>query len=225
MLKNKEKDLLTSLIIGDGSISKDKKYNSYCLLVGHCEKQKDYCEWKMNLLNNSHIFSNDLKMHTRLTGKDKRYIQYFFNKRDFLLKYMYDRCIIDNKKNITNMLHLINSNRSVAIWFMDDGSVEKGRSKQKDGTFKMTKPSLKLCTHSFTYEEHIIMQKWFKCKFNIDCKIKTEVKRNRKNTPIYYYLKFNVENTYKIYSLFLKEYCICCDSMKDKFKYLIDYYS
>lgn len=35
--------------------------NSYELYIGHGEKQKDYLEWKLNILNNSNIFKNKIK--------------------------------------------------------------------------------------------------------------------------------------------------------------------
>ena len=45
MFTKKENDLLYSIVLGDGCIS--KLNNVYSIYVGHGEKQKDYCEWKM----------------------------------------------------------------------------------------------------------------------------------------------------------------------------------
>ena len=225
MLKNSEKDLLVSLIIGDGCIKKDKNFNSYYIYIGHGENQKDYCEWKLDLLNNSHIFDNEIKIKSKLCGKDKKYLQYYFKKTNFCLKYIYDLIIFDKKKNIKNVLKMLKSNRSIAIWFMDDGGVEPSRSKRVDGSIYYGRPSIKLCTHCFSEKENYEILKWFKIKYNIECQVKSETKRNREGQPKYYYLKFNADNTEKLYKNILKDYINCCDSMKHKFRYILNYYN
>ena len=166
------------MIIGDGNISKigEKRYR---LFVGHGEKQKDYCEWKMNLLNNACLFDNKLKMHTKLAGKDKNYIQYFFSKYNIVMKYFYDLFIEQKAKTIKNVLKYMKSPMSAEIWFMDDGSVEPSRKKQKDGTIKYYRPNMKLCTHSFSYEDNVRIQRWFKDKYDIECNIRQEKKKKR----------------------------------------------
>ena len=224
MLKNKEKELIISMIIGDGNISKigEKRYR---LFVGHGEKQKDYCEWKMNLLNNACLFDNKLKMHTKLAGKDKNYIQYFFSKENIVMKYFYDLFIEQKAKTIKNVLKYMKSPMSAAIWFMDDGSVEPSRKKQKDGTIKYYRPNMKLCTHSFSYEDNVRIQRWFKDKYDIECNIRQEKKKKDNNVVVYYFLRFNANNNQKLYYKILKDYIVCCESMKYKFRLLIQYYN
>ena len=63
MFNKYENDLLYSLALGDGCISKVKNYDSYVIYIGHGAKQKDYCEWKMKLFNNLKIFSNTVSLH------------------------------------------------------------------------------------------------------------------------------------------------------------------
>jgi hypothetical protein len=223
MLKNKEKELIISMIIGDGNVSKigEKRYR---LFIGHGENQKDYCEWKMNLLNNSGIFDNHILLHTKLAGKDKSYLQYFFSKENIMIKYFYDLFIIERKKTIKNVLKYMKTPISTAIWFMDDGGVEPSRKKQTDGSVKYYRPNLKLCTHSFSYDDNVLIQKWFKNKYNIECSIREEKKKRNDNVYIYYFLRFNADNTEKLYKEVLKDYVCCCKSMKNKFKYLIRAY-
>ena len=221
MLKNSEKDLLASLIIGDGSVYKDK--NCYCMFVGHSISQKDYCQWKLDILNNSHIFDKKIDMHTKKNGKNGKYILYYFRKTNIVFKYMYDNLIIDGRKQVDMFLKFMKTNQATAIWFMDDGSVEYSKKKQKDGSYHWCRPNLKLCTNCFTYEENKKIQKWFKDKYNVECKIKME--KGRK-TALYtsedtYFLRFGADATEKLYKDVLREYVNCCDSMKYKFRYLI----
>ncbi len=223
MLKNKEKELIISIIIGDGNVSKigDKRYR---LFVGHGENQKDYCEWKMNLLNNSNIFDNHILLHTKIAGKDKAYLQYFFSKENIVIKYFYDLFIVEHKKTIKNVLKYMKTPISTAIWFMDDGGVEPSRKKQANGTIKYYRPNLKLCTHSFSYEDNVLIQKWFKAKYNIECSIREEKKKRNNVVYVYYFLRFNADNTEKLYKEVLHDYVCCCESMKNKFKHLIQAY-
>ena len=64
---------------------------------------------------------------------------------------------------------------------MDDGclSIHKGNRYGK------------LCTHCFNYEENILIQKYFKRKWNIDVDIKIE--KNK-----YYFIRFNVKALKKL---------------------------
>lgn len=221
MLTIKQKDLLASVIIGDGCICKDKSCNSYYLQIGHGESQKDYCAWKMELLNNSGIFKKRKNLHSRkIYYNDKIFIQYCVKFCDYCLKFCYDGFIINGKKSLKTILRFLKTDIGVSIWFMDDGSVEEGRWKDKNGVKHITRPSLKLCTHGFTLEENIYAQQWFKNKYGIICSIKKETKKGKE----YYYLKFNVDSTQQVYEKILKQYVECCESMKYKFRHLINYY-
>ena len=220
IMKLKELDLLIGIIIGDGYIGKIPW--TYQMIVGHGASQKDYCEWKMNLINEMGIFDTTLHMYTKdIMGK---YIQYGFQKSSKKLEQLYLLFIEDGHKVIKNVLKYLKSNRSVAIWFMDDGSMEPSKRKQNDGTVKYYRPNMKLCTHSFSYEENVLIQKFFKNKYQIDCSIRKEIKRNRPGCPEYYFLRFNADNTEKVYRKILKEYIHCCKSMEYKFRHLLNYY-
>lgn len=219
MLNNTQKDLLVSLVIGDGGIYKQGHFDSYKITVGHGEAQKDYCKWKMALLNESGIFDSEITLHTRNVRhpNGKEYIQYRFVKCGFCLKYIFELFIVDGKKSVQNILPLLKTKQAVAIWFMDDGGVEQGRWKDKDGNLHLTRPNLKLCTNSFPYDEQLLIQKWFKQRWNINCTIREERKTNTT-----YFLRFPADDAEKLYKEILKPYVRCCDSMKHKFRYLIE---
>lgn len=222
MLNKKDKDLLASLIIGDGYLYEGK--TSYYLKVFHGTNQKDYCEWKMSLLNNSKIFDKEIKMHSKLTRlKDKTFIAYGFEKGSILFKDLYYKVILNNKKSARELLKLMKTKQSLAIWFMDDGSVEYSRKKNKENEFRYYRPNIKLCTHNFTFEEHLFIQKWFKDKYGLSCKIKTEKKKNKDGSfrQDTYYLRFCADDFEKLYKEILINYVHCCPSMEHKFRYAI----
>lgn len=222
MLTNSQKDLLASIIIGDGYIGKQGKYKSYCISFGHGAQQKDYCEWKLNLINKADIFDKEMLMHSKIIthSNGKRFIQYCAKKCDYCLKYFYDRIIVNERKTVYNLLPMMTTKRSVAIWFMDDGGVEEGHWKDKNGKKHITRPNIKLCTHCFSYEEHLFIQKWFKKKFGLDCFIKQEKKKDK----VYYYLRFRADDTEKLFQEILRPYVMCCSSMKHKFRHCIEIY-
>lgn len=220
MLNKQTKDVLASLIIGDGCIYRN---TSYYISISHSIRQKDYCEWKMNIFNNLNLFDNDIKMHTRLNGANNKYIAYYFRKGSIKFKEIFEDVIIDNKKSARELLKMIKSEQGVSIWFMDDGSVEYSKSKLSDGTWHYCRPNIKLCTNSFDYKDQLFIQKWFKDKYGLDCKIKIEKRRNsdglnRKDT---YYLRFGADASEKLYKTILKNYVHCCPSIEYKFRYAI----
>ena len=79
---------------------------------------------------------------------------------------------------------------SLAIWWMDDGSICLSKRNRYG----------KLATECFNYEEHILMKKYFKEKWNINVQIKSE--KNK-----YYFLRFNVTELKKLISIIYKYVC------------------
>lgn len=68
----------------------------------------------------------------------------------------------------------------IAVWYMDDGSLQHS-------------DTAKLSTHNFTFEEHQIMKQWFEETYNISPKI-------QKDGP-YYWLRFTQEEAFKLWRL------------------------
>ena len=219
--KKKEKDLLLSLILGDGSIYKIN--TSYSIEIGHGEKQLDYLKWKINLLNNNHIFKTPMVIHSKLIKlkqySDKTYLQYYSKKGCMDLKEIYNIYYSENNR-IKTLLSNIHSDRSLGIWFMDDGSVFKRKKKHKDGSVYYLKPTLKLCTHCFSKEENLEIIDWFKRRYLLEGKLVSETKKNKK----YYYIRFNALESLKIFKT-IKKYIDEIESMRVKFGFFYEYYN
>ena len=87
MFTKKEKDLLSSIILGDGNIYKSKDYNSYTISCGHGANRKDYVEYKLLLLKEflPKYFKNVFIEEKEILYNNKKFLQYRFRKssKDF----------------------------------------------------------------------------------------------------------------------------------------------
>lgn len=220
-MKEKDLDLIISIVIGDGYLYKPYNHNTYTLEIGHGKQQEDYLIWKMDLLNKQFGF-NIVNREKTINNKllKKQYTQVCFAKTSRIFEEAYNILYPDGKKTIKNAIKHFKSDRLLAIWFMDDGSVFKRKRKNKKGEIYFLRPSLKLCTHSFTYEDCLLILDWFKRRYMIEGYI---VKERKKQTgKEYNTINFNCKNTQKIYKI-INPY-IQVNSMKIKFDYLISYY-
>ena len=159
--------------LGDGGIQKLKS-NRYRIKFLHCEKQKNYCQWKGNMFNIEKLTlikenGYSKKPAYRCSTKIIDYDIFIPKKKGYC------------SQEILNRLDL----RGLSIWIMDDGTY--GR---KGSCFII---------HSNTFDEqtHENFKKYFKEKYNIECSYKIAKKK-------YYYLYFNKKNTKELLKLIEK---------------------
>jgi superfamily II DNA or RNA helicase len=132
------------------------------LKIIHCKKQKEYCLWKANLLNINNLTSKKTK--------------YSFQSKIFDL----DNPIPTDNKIVPDWLLDKIDERGIAIWFMDNGSINRNNN-----MFSIT-----IHSNKYNKETHIKFINKFK-KYNIDCYYSN---LNEK----YYCLKFNKVNSLKL---------------------------
>ena len=88
-----DENVVLFLSIGDGCIDK----NGY-LFILHCEKQKEYLEWKQQILMKNNISTNKIKFKKN-NGKDS----YFFSTKTYdFIKELRKILYPNNKKRIIN---------------------------------------------------------------------------------------------------------------------------
>lgn len=187
-----QKEMIVGTVLGDGCIAPHgRKNKSYRLIVGHCEIQKDFLMWKKSILGN---FVNVIN---RREDKRKNSIMYNFTTvvhNEF--KFFYHLFYENNKKIIrTEIINYITP-LSVAVWFSDDGSINKN-------------VNMRISTDGFTKKENEVLQEMFKTKFDIKCKICTYT-RNGKD---YHFLSFNKANS-ELLTKLIKPYVIDCMKYK-----------
>lgn len=160
-MKKENKSILIGLSIGDGCI-KSKKHKHYNYVQNsiefiHSAKQKEYIEYKADLLHN--IF-----------GGKRPNIRFFINngfpaysmmKTDKYFKIIYDLMYFNKKKRITRRSLEYLTPKAIAIWYMDDGNLAK---KKRNGKIH----SYELFLNTFVSdEEHDIIIKYFKEKWDV----------------------------------------------------------
>ena len=117
---NKEsRDLMIAMLLGDGSIN-----NCNTFKLCHCSAQKDYIQWKINLLNEHGLRNNGLKSHIQHTGykvgETIFYSQLYMNEFiKILRRIMYKPKKTKSNRKILNRINAL----GVAIWYMDDGHI------------------------------------------------------------------------------------------------------
>ena len=125
---NKEsRNLLISMLLGDGTIS-----NNYVFKLSHGYKQKEYLEWKINLLNEYGIKNNGLKEYVSTKGYNTGDIVYYSQLSIIPFIKLLRRIIYKPKKNYSNrkILNRLNA-LGVAIWYMDDGHINIRKTNDK----------------------------------------------------------------------------------------------
>jgi len=175
-LNNEQLQLVYGSYLGDGNIDITKK-NRYRLRVLHCEKQKEYCEWKAKMFNINKLNYIEKNGYSQKPA-------YYFQTKIFDLE---DK-IPKNTKYVPDWLIDKIDEKGIAVWYMDDGSIMK--RKLKDGTISNY---ISIHSNNFDYEMH---QKFVK-KFN-EYGIESSIHKSREK---YYYLMFNKENTFKLLNL------------------------
>ena len=172
-LNDLNKSILIGLLLGDGYI--DPKGRIY---VEHCKEQFEYCIYKAKLLH-SVIGGKDIKVtlternrtplkngkqwksgDTFITAKFKKQSKHFIPIRELLYP--------EGKKTITKEVLELLSPLSIALWWMDDGNLN--RRMQKDGT-----PGpymLRLYTY-LSFDENALIRQYFIDKYDIHWNIQT----------------------------------------------------
>lgn len=183
-LSQEQQQLVLGSLLGDGYCNRKRQIIKF----SQCEKQKEYLEYKYSFFNSDEVYGIYKREYK------EGYIGYSFefpnikHKYDTLYsyigKYLYSN---EGRKKISPSYLKELSPLGLAIWWMDDGSLCNSKGNRWG----------KLCTECFNYEEHILLQKYFKEKWDIDVKITKE--KNK-----YYFINFNATALRKLISIIYK---------------------
>lgn len=125
-LSKEQKSLLIGLLLGDGTIS-----SNYVFKLSHSEAQREFLQWKVDLLNKFNIKNNGIKEYISKCGynigKNVLYSQMSLNPTIKALR----RTIYIPKKTITRRLLNWLNPLGIAVWYMDDGCINVNTSKQR----------------------------------------------------------------------------------------------
>lgn len=172
-LNDLNKSILIGLLLGDGYI--DPKGRIY---IEHCKEQLEYCIYKAKLLH-SVVGGKDINVQlferkrtslnsnrqwrsgdVFITCKFKKQSKHFIPIRQLLYP--------NNKKTITKEVLEYLTPLSIALWWMDDGSLT--RRKQKNGS---PGPYMLRLYTFLSFEENALIRQYFIDKYNVYWNIQT----------------------------------------------------
>lgn len=130
MTKKEKREFLIGTLLGDASFSGKKNKH---IMFGHCEKQKEYGEWKLEIISKLYgVGSNSClaKGMTSPNGNRQNFYR-FWTTTHHKFTSLYNEMVVDGKKEITDKIIKRFSPLSLAILFMDDGCKETCNGKIK----------------------------------------------------------------------------------------------
>lgn len=191
-LTENEKQVLYGSLLGDGALTVKEGYSKNATFTeGHCLEQRPYLEWKAEQLVRFKPVVRDLNLKEnikafKINGKCQLYTSPAPILNKLYLKFY------GKKKIVTRELLDELTPLGLAVWYMDDGSYVGSKNS----------PNSVLYTNCFSYEEHEIMQDWFKERWNIDVRILEQEKK-------YHYLRFPVSETVKLHNIIKQHIHFC----------------
>lgn len=180
-----QKEYLFGSLLGDDHLALDRKYP--CLSVSHTANKRDYVKWKYEIWKQ--IVPGPIKENVPIKVKGKTYFaDRFLTAGHPEFEKFYKMFYSDGKKILTREILDNLTPFSIAVWYMDDGC------------FCTTKRRALLATNSFSLEENLIIQRYFKEVWNISLHIYA-------CSTGTYYIWLNIENTIKFFNI-IKDYIL-----------------
>lgn len=223
------------MLLGDGCIQKNnnslknkKHKDSYWFAFRHSMNQVEYAEWKKSLIDNFFLkkgvtrkfsWKTDLPNFLKKTNKTYyacEYRLYWSTWFRIFHAWVYRQ---DRTKNAMFLLRHMETDKQLAIWFMDDGSQEWNINTHIDGTKYITNPRLMLHICNFTMGDAQIIVDWFKKKYNVEPRI-VKTSKEQKELPR---LRFTVKDSRQLFQ-HIKVYVKQFECTRKKFALCLERY-
>lgn len=197
---DKQKSIVFGTLLGDGSLRFNKSSKSSTLVLVHSHKQEEYLNWKVDLLRP--FFTHNEPLRREHNGYGQTILLEYASITHPFLSEVRNMLYPNGIKIISKELLKNIDKLALAVWFMDDGSLNK-----RYGTMSIS-------TNSFTYEEHLILESWFLEKWDIPIKIEKQKQRSGKIT---YSTRINRSVSHKLIDI-ISPYIPDCMKYKITFK-------
>ena len=182
-ISNKNYDILIGLLLGDGNLSKNNsKQESYRLRKTHGLKQYEYMTFCKDFFES--VEKYDLK-----SGYTNKPLCGFVSKSLTLSEGFINSLYENNSKKIRDKKYLEKyfSDRSLALWYMDDGSICHTKNYYY----------IKIHTEGFCLEENLILKDILDKRYSVDTKINKYIRKDK----AYYFLRFNKDDSEKLFKV------------------------
>lgn len=157
-LTKEQREVLVGLLLGDGHLETQDNGRTYRLKVEHSISQKEYVDSLYELFQ---------EWCPHGPTRRKRHIQFgtitsygFYSYSSGSFRFYAQQFYQDRRRVIPSIIRKLLTPRSIAVWFMDDGS----KKSKVHNTYIIH-------THAFTKRELKIMCETLKKKFGIDAHI------------------------------------------------------
>ena len=126
-ITKESRNLLIALLLGDGTIS-----NNNVFKLSHCEKQRDYLEWKIEQLKEAGLRNNGLKEYINVKGYNIGKKVYYTQLNIVPFIKVLRRVFYKPYKKLGNrkLLNRLDA-KGIAIWYMDDGHINYRKTNGK----------------------------------------------------------------------------------------------
>jgi len=168
-MTDRQKEICYGSMMGDAK-RQTSKFNT-SMGFGHGDGQKDYLYWKFCELES--ISSKTSFKATEYVDKRSNFkgVSWrFYTNANSDIEEIIEEFYKNGTKEITQNILDHMSSLSIAVEFMDDGTTAFSYSKRDWGIHHTPMPSF--CTECFSYESCLLMQTWFKDKWNISVRLR-----------------------------------------------------
>jgi len=187
-LGKKQKEVLIGLILGDGFLQATGKKNAR-LRLEHSAKQKSYLDWKVEVFKNF-MQSEPKRMDRFHPTWKKTYSYYRCQSQSTPVFGKFKRLFYQGNRKVIpeNIQSLLKAPQTLAVWYMDDGSLY-----HRDRMAEIYLPS-------YSKEELKKLLEALKINFELEPRVKIK----KKKYPVF---SFGVEQTQKLLDI-IKPYII-----------------
>lgn len=182
----KQREYLFGALLGDDSLKMGKKRKYPFLAVGHSIKQTKYVEWKYGIWKQI-VPGGRRSTKAKVNGKTHLVVYFTTAAHPDFLEF-FNLFYLNKKKVVTRKILDKLTPFSMAVWYMDDGYYRRRRGRAQ------------LSTNAFTYEENLIIQRYFEETWNLSCNIGNSDDGT-------HYIWLNTENTIKFFDI-IKDYIL-----------------
>ena len=153
-------------LLGDGCVD-----NRYSFRLVHGDSQMDYLKWKVDFLHKNNLGTGDIYTYKiKVFGKEYNSNRYFVYNTLYFKPYrklFYSKGFKEVSRKILNKLTPF----ALSIWYMDDGNLCIHRHTNKNGEMSISSRELHINTQSFSFNEHKIIQRYFKIVWGLAVRI------------------------------------------------------
>ena len=160
-LTKRQREIIIGKLLGDGHLETSNNGRTYRLKIEHSIKQKEYVDWFYKEFKDW-ILTKPKKKSQIVNGK--LYYKYWVNTLASDSLRFYGQQFYKNKKKvIPKLINRWLTHLSLAVWFMDDGSIKSKSHKARI-----------INTQGFEKREVLRLINALSDKFNIQCKLRKQ---------------------------------------------------